>query len=281
MEAMRARQLRASAALRSCDDCLRARRSPTAPSTSTPTASPISSSRCSMPSPPRPASRREVLFLDKGLEERILAEGENSPADVILTVDISRLTTAKEKGVTQPLDDATDQQANLPAEYRDPDGALVRRHQARPRRLRLEGPGQGYHITYADLADPKWKGKICIRSGQHDYNLALFSAAIAHWGEAKTEEWMTGLKDNLAHKPDGGDRSAGQGDLRRRVRHRARQHLLCRPDADQREGSGGEGMGQRRSTSSSRPSERRRHACQHFRRGARQACAEPRQRASS
>ena len=52
-------------------------------------------------------------------------------------------------------------------------------------------------ITYADLADPKWKGKICMRSGQHDYNLALFSAAIAHWGAEKTEEWMTGLKANL------------------------------------------------------------------------------------
>jgi iron(III) transport system substrate-binding protein len=61
----------------------------------------------------------EVLFLDKGLEDRILAEGTNSPADVILTVDIAHLTNAKEKGVTQALDDET-VNANLPAEYRDP-----------------------------------------------------------------------------------------------------------------------------------------------------------------
>ena len=74
-------------------------------------------------------------------------------------------------------------------------------------------------LTYADLADPKWKGKICMRSGQHDYNLALISAAIAHWGEAKTEEWMKGVKANLTRKPDGGDRdqakaiAAGECDI--------------------------------------------------------------------
>ena len=55
--------------------------------------------------------------------------------------------------------------------------------------------------SWQGLADPKWKGKICIRSGQHDYNLALISAAIAHWGEAKTEEWLKGVKANLARKP--------------------------------------------------------------------------------
>ncbi|MDP3898749.1 MAG: Fe(3+) ABC transporter substrate-binding protein [Mesorhizobium sp.] len=149
--------------------------------------------------------KTELLFLDKGLEERIAAEGANSPADVILTVDISRLTAAKDKGVTQPLDDAT-VNANIPAEYRDPEGnwfGLTKR--ARVLYASKERVGDA-PITYAELADPKWKGKICMRSGQHDYNLALFSAAIAHWGEAKTEEWMKGLKANLARKPDGGDR---------------------------------------------------------------------------
>ncbi len=61
-------------------------------------------------------------------------------------------------------------------------------------------------ITYEELADPKWKGKICIRSGQHIYNNALFAAYIAHYGEAKTEAWLKGLKANLAQKPSGGDR---------------------------------------------------------------------------
>lgn len=162
--------------------------------------------------------KTEVLFLDKGLEERISAEGQNSPADVILTVDIARLTSAKEKGVTQALDDATIN-ANLPPEYRDPEGhwfgVTKRARVIYASKERVTDTA----LTYASLADPKWKGKLCMRSGQHDYNLALFSAAIAHWGAEKTEAWMNGLKDNLARKPDGGDRpqakaiAAGECDI--------------------------------------------------------------------
>ncbi|MGE0502270.1 MAG: Fe(3+) ABC transporter substrate-binding protein [Rhizobiaceae bacterium] len=162
--------------------------------------------------------KTEVLFLDKGLEDRILAEGTNSPADVIMTVDIARLTNAKEKGVTQALDDAT-VNGNLPAEYRDPEGhwfGLTKR--ARVVYASKDRVSETA-LTYADLADPKWKGKICIRSGQHDYNLALISAAIAHWGAEKTEAWLTGFKANLARKPEGGDRdqakaiAAGECDI--------------------------------------------------------------------
>jgi iron(III) transport system substrate-binding protein len=162
--------------------------------------------------------KTEVLFLDKGLEERVAAEGENSPADVIMTVDIARLTAAKEKGITQPLVDETVNKL-LPAEYRDPEGhwfgVTKRARVVYASKERVKDTA----ITYADLADPKWKGKICIRSGQHDYNLALFSAAINHWGAEKTEEWMKGLKANLAKKPDGGDRpqagaiAAGECDI--------------------------------------------------------------------
>jgi iron(III) transport system substrate-binding protein len=149
--------------------------------------------------------KTEVLFLDKGLEERVLAEGQNSPADVIMTVDIARLTAAKEKGITQPLVDDT-VNSLLPPEYRDPEGhwfgVTKRARVVYASKERVKETA----ITYAELADPKWKGKICMRSGQHDYNLALFSAAIEHWGAAKTEEWMKGLKANLAKKPDGSDR---------------------------------------------------------------------------
>lgn len=162
--------------------------------------------------------KTEVLFLDKGLEERILAEGQNSPADVIMTVDIARLTNAVEKGVTQPLVDETINK-NVAAEYRDPDGnwfGLTKRARIiYASKDRVTQPT----FTYAELADPKWKGKICIRSGQNDYNLALFAAAIAHWGPEKTEEWMKGLKANLARKPEGGDRpqakaiAAGECDI--------------------------------------------------------------------
>lgn len=162
--------------------------------------------------------KTEVLFLDKGLEERVAAEGENSPADVIMTVDIARLTAAKEKGITQPLADETVNKL-LPAEYRDPEGhwfGVTKR--ARVLYASKDRVGDAA-IPYSELADPKWKGKICMRSGQHDYNIALFSAAIEHWGAEKTEEWMKGLKANLAKKPDGGDRpqagaiAAGECDI--------------------------------------------------------------------
>ena len=74
-------------------------------------------------------------------------------------------------------------------------------------------------ITYEELADPKWKGKICTRDGQHSYNIGLIASMIAEHGEAETETWLTGLKNNLARKPDGGDRDqakaifAGECDL--------------------------------------------------------------------
>ena len=126
----------------------------------------------------------QVLFLDKGLEERIAAEGQNSPADLIMTVDIARLTAAKEKGITQALDDAI-VNGNLPAEYRDPEGhwfGLTKRGRVvYASKDRVTDTA----LSYADLADPKWKGRICVRSGQHDYNLALFSAMIEHWGAEK------------------------------------------------------------------------------------------------
>ena len=162
--------------------------------------------------------KTEVLFLDKGLEERVSAEGQNSPVDVIMTVDIARLTKAKEAGITQALNDETINTL-LPAEYRDPEGhwfGLTKRARViYASKDRVKDTA----ITYAELADPKWKGKLCMRSGQHDYNLALFSAAIDHWGAEKTEQWMTGLKANLGRKPDGGDRpqagaiAAGECDI--------------------------------------------------------------------
>jgi iron(III) transport system substrate-binding protein len=149
--------------------------------------------------------KANVLFLDKGLEERIAAEGANSPADVILTVDIARLTNVKAKGIAQKVSDPGIDSA-LPAEYRDPDGfwfGLTKRarvvYASKARVAQNE-------ITYEELADPKWKGKICVRSGQHDYNLALISSMIAHHGEADTEKWLTGVKANLTGKPEGGDR---------------------------------------------------------------------------
>ena len=159
-----------------------------------------------------------VLFLDKGLVERIQAEGANSPADVILTVDISRLTEAKDGGVTQPISSDVINK-DIPSQYRDPDGnwfGLTTRsrvvYASKDRVAQNE-------ITYEELADPKWKGKICTRDGQHSYNIGLIASMIAHHGEAEAEKWLTGLKNNLARKPDGSDRDqakailAGECDL--------------------------------------------------------------------
>ncbi len=149
--------------------------------------------------------KTNVLFLDKGLEERIEAEGANSPADVILSVDIGRLDNAKSKGITQPVSDATIE-SNIPAQYRDPEGhwfALTTR--ARVVYASKERVAQD-SITYEELADPKWKGKVCVRDGQHVYNVALVASMIANKGAEFTENWLAGVRDNLARKPAGGDR---------------------------------------------------------------------------
>ncbi|MBC7312726.1 MAG: Fe(3+) ABC transporter substrate-binding protein [Rhizobium sp.] len=147
-----------------------------------------------------------VLFLDKGLVERIAAEGANSPADVILTVDIGRLVEAKDGGITQPLENEVINK-DIPAQYRDPAGEwfglTTRGRVVYASKERVPETA----ITYEELAEPKWKGRICIRDGQHSYNIGLFASMVAHHGAEYTEKWLTGLKNNLARKPDGNDRS--------------------------------------------------------------------------
>jgi iron(III) transport system substrate-binding protein len=149
--------------------------------------------------------KTNVLFLDKGLEEKIAEEGANSPADVILTVDIGRIQAAEDKGVTQPLSSALIDK-DIPAQYRDPEGnwfgVTTRARVVYASKARVTQDA----ITYEELADPKWKGKICTRSGQHVYTIGLIASMIAHHGPEKTEEWLKGVKANLARKPDGGDR---------------------------------------------------------------------------
>jgi iron(III) transport system substrate-binding protein len=149
--------------------------------------------------------KTNVVFAQAGLNERLAAEGQNSPADVLLTVDIARLTEAKEAGLTQPVaaNSLTD---NIPQNLRDSDGhwfALTMR--ARVVYASKERVKQNT-ITYEELAGPEWRGKICSRSGQHAYNTALIASIIAHKGEAAAESWLRGVKENLAQKPAGGDR---------------------------------------------------------------------------
>ena len=137
---------------------------------------------------------------------------------MLLTVDIGRLEDAVQAGITQPIkSDLLDK--SVPAQFRDPEGhwygVSMRARVVYASKERVKQNA----ITYEELADPKWKGKICIRSGQHIYNNALFAAFIAKHGTAKAEEWLSGLKANLAQKPSGGDRetardvAAGKCDL--------------------------------------------------------------------
>jgi iron(III) transport system substrate-binding protein len=154
--------------------------------------------------------KANVIFAEKGLIERIQAEGRNSPADVLLTVDIGNLTQATAAGISQPVASPT-LEAEIPPAYRAEDGqwfGLTRRARviyASKERVRQDS------ITYEELADPKWRGKICTRSGQHSYNVALIASIIAHHGEAWTEEWLKGVKANLARKPAGNDRLQVKG----------------------------------------------------------------------
>src|SRR5688572_10365207 len=127
-----------------------------------------------------------VVSASSGLEQRMATEGANSPADVLLTVDIGRLQDAVNAEVTQPIKSEVVDKA-VPAQYRDPEGNWAgismrgRVIYASKDRVKQDA------ITYEELADPTWKGKICIRSGQHIYNNALFAAYVAKLGAAKTE----------------------------------------------------------------------------------------------
>ncbi|MCG8519705.1 MAG: Fe(3+) ABC transporter substrate-binding protein [Pseudomonadales bacterium] len=147
-----------------------------------------------------------VVFAKQGLAERLEREGRNSPADVVMTVDISRLNELVERGLTQAVDNEV-MEANIPENLRHPDGkwfALTTR--GRMIYASVDRVEEGEITTYEELADPKWEGRICTRSGKHPYNIALFSSMIAHHGEEEAEAWLTGLKNNLARKPQGGDR---------------------------------------------------------------------------
>jgi iron(III) transport system substrate-binding protein len=160
-----------------------------------------------------------IAFVDKGMAERLKAEGDRSPADLVLTVDIGRLIELVQAGVTQPVDDPV-LTANIPAEYRDPDnqwfGLTTRARIVYSSKDRVQ-PGE--ITTYEDLADPKWQGRICMRSGLSDYNVALTAAYLLHHTPEETTTWLTGLKANLARKPTGGDRdqvksiAAGECDI--------------------------------------------------------------------
>jgi len=142
---------------------------------------------------------------EDALMERIRNEGVNSPADVFITVDVGRLWRAEQMGLFAPVKSKT-LESRIPANYRDPDGNWF----GFSRRARIivynkAALKAGDITTYEDLADPKYKGRICTRSGSHVYNLSLMGSMIGTLGEEKAEAWAKGVAGNLARPPKGGD----------------------------------------------------------------------------
>ncbi|MCA0212581.1 MAG: extracellular solute-binding protein [Proteobacteria bacterium] len=146
---------------------------------------------------------------DAGILARLKAEGTASPADVILLVDAARLYRGEVDGLFQPIQSKVLTDA-IPAQYRgkaSAEGTPWFGFSTRARvvvydKLRVKKEDVD---TYEELGDPKNKGKVCLRSGSHPYNLSLFGAVTEHMGEQKAEAWLKGVVDNMARAPKGGD----------------------------------------------------------------------------
>ncbi|KAF7772111.1 iron(III) transport system substrate-binding protein [Pseudoalteromonas citrea] len=151
--------------------------------------------------------KTNVVFAKKGLIERVKREGKHSRADLVLTSNFSALMQLDDLNLTQKIESDVVTR-NIPVAFRDPAGEWV----ALTKRVRnvyssKERVGKLADLGYEDLASATYKGKICMRSGKHPYNLGLIASMIAHHGEADTKQWLEGVKSNLARKPQGNDRA--------------------------------------------------------------------------
>lgn len=135
---------------------------------------------------------------------RMQAEGRNSPADILITVDTSRLTRAKDAGILQPIDSGV-LEARVPGYLQDDDnqwfGFSQRSRIIFYDKVDVTDPP----MTYQDLADPKYKGMVCIRSGTNAYMQTLLAALVEHLGEDAARDWASGVVANFARDPQGGD----------------------------------------------------------------------------
>ena len=148
-----------------------------------------------------------VLHAKKGLLERVVSEGANTPADLVLTVDIARLSQFVQKDLLMEVNSVI-LNKNIPSHLRDSNNkwfALSKR--ARILAVSKDRVSNNSIKNIEDLADPRWRGKICTRPGSHDYNRSLLASIIAANGEEKAEEWASNLVLNLARKPEGNDRA--------------------------------------------------------------------------
>ncbi|MDE2417387.1 MAG: extracellular solute-binding protein [Burkholderiales bacterium] len=146
---------------------------------------------------------------DAGILSRLRAEGAASPADVVLLVDAARLWRAEVDGLFRPVKSKVLESA-VPAQLRaktSDEGTPWFGFSTRARVIVYDKASVKKEDvdTYEELADPKNKGKLCIRSGSHPYNLSLFGAMVEHMGPEKTEEWLKGMVGNMARSPKGGD----------------------------------------------------------------------------
>jgi iron(III) transport system substrate-binding protein len=175
------------------------------------------------------------------LLERLQAEGDNTPADVFLTVDAGNLNRAKAAGVLQPIESAVLTQA-IPAHLRDHEGYWYGlSYRTRPIMYSAERVDPSELSTYEALADEKWKSRICVRSSDNVYNQSLVAAFIAHLGEAATEAWLEGFVSNFARDPQGGDRdqikavAAGECDVALANNYYLAQMLYASEDPAEKE----------------------------------------------
>ena len=140
------------------------------------------------------------------LIQRLISEGENSPADILLTVDAGRLHRAKEAGLLQPIRSRT-LYRNIPAALRDPDnqwfGLTVRARVIVHSKDRVSPSDLS---TYEDLAGPQWKGRIAVRSSSNIYNQSLMASLIEANGKRKALSWAKSVRKNMARAPRGSDR---------------------------------------------------------------------------
>ena len=148
---------------------------------------------------------KRIEASEDALIERIRNEGARSPADVLVTVDAGRLWRAEQLGLFQPVKSAV-LDARIPASLREPSGLWF----GFSTRARLVAYNKakvkaGEIASYEDLADPKWKGRVCMRSSTNMYNLSLMGSLVEHLGEAKAEAWARAVKANFARDPKGGD----------------------------------------------------------------------------
>ena len=148
-----------------------------------------------------------IVHAPKGLAQRLQAEGSSSPADIVLTVDVSRIAELKDIDILAPINSDIIN-ARVPAYLRDSDD----RWTALSTRARIvvtskDRVPEGAISRIEDLAKPEWAGRICTRKGSHVYNRALLASLVAYYGEEGAQEWAEALVSNLARRPQGNDRA--------------------------------------------------------------------------